>query len=56
MSKDIPCLGYRDDYNGDYDCEYPHAGEFGCEDCICNDGRFDPRTGKEYSSHLVPQI
>ena len=47
----ITCLGYKsgnpsDGY--DYDCEYEYAGEFGCEDCICNGGRFDPRTGKAF--------
>jgi len=44
----IPCLGHRcntiDGY--DYDCDYEFAGSFGCEDCLCNNGRFDPRTGK----------
>jgi hypothetical protein len=46
----IPCLGYEINTPDchDYDCEYPHAGVFGCEDCVVNGGRFDPRTGKRY--------
>lgn len=43
----IPCKGYRiHSVDGDdYDCEYDHAGEFGCEDCIVNGGPHDPRIG-----------
>jgi hypothetical protein len=46
----IPCKGlWSHTVDGsDFDCEYPHAGAFGCEDCIVNDGRYDPRTGKSY--------
>lgn len=46
----IPCRGYRistPDSN-DYDCDYANAGHFGCEDCVCNGGAYDPRTGKKY--------
>ncbi len=46
----IPCKGYHistpDVY--DFDCEYAHAGAFGCEDCVVNGGPYDPRTGKKY--------
>lgn len=46
----IPCLGHWSHTvdGSDFDCEYPHAGKFGCEDCIVNNGRYDPRTGKRY--------
>jgi hypothetical protein len=27
----------------DYDCEYEFAGEITCEECIYNNGKFDPR-------------
>lgn len=41
----IPCLGrHIHSIDGDdYDCDYPHAGHFGCEDCVVNGGRRDPR-------------
>ena len=44
----IPCAGrwYYSINGDDFDCEYPHAGEFGCEDCIVNGGPYDPRTGR----------
>lgn len=44
----IPCLGSRD-YWGEFDCDYPHSGAFGCEDCVVNGGCFDPRTGKRFA-------
>lgn len=44
----IPCLGRKDEWNGDYDCDYLDAPS--CEDCIVNfyqcGGKIDPRTGK----------
>lgn len=48
----IPCLGrWVHTIDGsDYDCDYENAGGFGCEDCIVNGGRMDPRTGKKFAS------
>lgn len=45
----IPCLGYEIHTSDahEYDCRYEYAGAFGCEDCIVNGGRMDPRTGKK---------
>ncbi len=47
--KPVPCLGtsYDTDAGREFDCEYEHAGGFGCEDCIVNGGAMDPRTGKK---------
>ena len=47
QTSDVECLGYSvSNSNGDdYDCEYPHAEEFGCEHCVVNGGEYDPRTG-----------
>jgi hypothetical protein len=41
----IPCLGHwvHTVDGSDYDCDYEYAGHFGCEDCIVNGGRYDPR-------------
>jgi hypothetical protein len=46
----IPCLGrWSHTVDGsDFDCEYDHAGGFGCEDCIVNGGNLDPRTGRRW--------
>ena len=45
----IPCLGHWNHTvdGSEYDCDYEHAGHFGCEDCIVNGGRFDPRKPPE---------
>lgn len=45
----IPCRGYRygnpsDGY--EFDCEYEHACDIGCDDCVCNFGMYNPKTGK----------
>jgi len=50
----ISCLGYTEwtDYGYEFDCEYSKAGEISCEDCICNSGKYDPRTGKKYKGIL----
>lgn len=47
--KKIPCRGYwiHNSNSHDFDCEYPNSANFGCEDCICNGGKYDPKTGKE---------
>jgi hypothetical protein len=47
----IPCKGYWTDTDAgrEYDCDYEHAGLFGCEDCIVNNGPYDPRTGKRFA-------
>ena len=55
LISNVPCChGKRDEWNGDYDCDYEFAGEIGCEDCICNykntGGRIDPRTGEEFAN------
>ena len=44
--KIISCRIYKiwTDYGYEYDCEY--KTDIICEDCICNGGKFDPRTGK----------
>lgn len=45
----IPCRGRKIetvDWGVDYDCDYEHSGSFGCEDCLVNGGRYDPRTGR----------
>lgn len=41
----IPCLGREVNTTDgrDYDCDYPYAGAFGCEDCVVNGGSKDPR-------------
>lgn len=41
----IPCKGYwTHTTNGeDFECEYGPAGAFGCEECIVNGGKKDPR-------------
>lgn len=46
----IPCKGYEINTPDahEFDCAYEHAGKFGCEDCVVNGGRFDPRTGRAY--------
>jgi hypothetical protein len=51
----IPCLGITiSTMDGtDYDCQYAEAGGFGCEDCIVNEGRMDPRTGREYNARSI---
>ena len=41
----IPCLGYKDEWNGDFDCEY--GSGITCEECICNGGNVDPRNDEE---------
>lgn len=43
----IPCKGrwVHNTDGSDFECDYPRAG-FGCEECVVNGGRFDPRTGK----------
>lgn len=48
-SPPIPCLGeWFHSVDGQYfDCRYDYAGTFGCEDCIVNDGKIDPRTGRK---------
>ena len=45
----IPCLGHwiHTVDGSDYDCDYEHAGYFGCEDCIVNGGKYDPRMPQE---------
>jgi len=45
-----PCLGYWGGHPLDppeFDCEYENSGEFGCEDCLVNGGRYNPETGKK---------
>jgi hypothetical protein len=48
--RNIPCLGYKDEYNGDFDCLYEKPPD--CENCIVNyprtKGNIDPRTGKKH--------
>ena len=39
--------GIETDYGTDYDCDYEFAGEISCEECIANDGEFDPRYSRE---------
>lgn len=44
-----PCLGYRDEWDGDFGCEY--ATDIPCDDCLCNyditGGTINPLTGKK---------
>jgi hypothetical protein len=51
----IPCRGHwiHTQDGSDSDCGYEHSVGFGCEDCIVNGGRFDPRTGKRYRKVTV---
>jgi hypothetical protein len=44
----ISCAGYwtHNMDGSEFDCEYEHAGEVLCENCVVNGGRMDPRTGK----------
>jgi hypothetical protein len=48
----ITCGGYSywTDCGTEYDCHYENAGNLTCEHCACNDGEWDPRTGKKYVS------
>lgn len=45
----FPCEGYKDEWNGDYDCGHLFPPD-DCEDCVIlyekTGGRIDPRTGK----------
>ena len=51
----LTCKCYRT-YEGDYDCEYSHAGEISCEHCIINGGEMSPQTGKKFKGNLLPYI
>ena len=55
MGEVIPCLGYwSHTINGsDFDCEYEHAGHFGCEDCVVNGGDMNPREPPEKDEEEV---
>jgi len=41
----IPCEGHWEHTmdGSEFDCDYEFAGNFGCEDCIVNGGKRDPR-------------
>ena len=43
----IKCEGYKSwtDCGYEYDCRY--EPEHSCEDCICCNGKYDPRTNKK---------
>ena len=51
----MSCKGYRISTTDgdDFDCEYEHAGEISCEDCMYgpypDQFSMDPRTGKRVS-------
>ncbi|MBS6764034.1 MAG: hypothetical protein KH304_10725 [Clostridium sp.] len=52
---DVPCMGRRsgnplDGY--DYDCEYENSVDIFCDDCVCNYGFYNPRTGKRINWFL----
>ena len=36
----------------EFDCDYEHAGDICCEDCIINGGRFSPATGKLFRGNV----
>lgn len=40
MEKAISCLGVYDEWNGDYDCEYPTT--ITCDECKFGGGRKNP--------------
>ena len=48
----VPCGGYRDEWNGDFDCD--HLNPPDCEDCVVNykktGGRINPITGKIFKN------
>lgn len=59
MAKLITCKGYRAGNPAvgyDFDCEYEHAGEITCDQCLCNGGDMSPVTGKRFRGNLAPYI
>jgi len=51
----IPCKGTRESTTDgvEYDCDYEHAGDVDCQQCICGGGDLDPRTGKKYRHKVL---
>ena len=49
----VPCKGYQDSFNGEYECEYLHSDTIMCDMCIINGGNYDPRTGKKAPEQLI---
>lgn len=48
--KPVPCKAVRTGNPSDgYDYECGYGSEIRCDDCICNFGYYDPRTGKRIS-------
>lgn len=44
----------RTNYYGEHDCEYDQT--IGCDDCICNGGRYSPVTGKVFRGNRKKYI